>query len=225
MKCSENWYLPDNEYHFTSYLKEVKETKLRGTYQQVQRDKALSYVKDYRVAIDIGSCVGFWAKDLCCKFKKVFCFEPYLEASKCLNKNLQKFDNYEILNVALSNDNKTSNLFVSEDGIGSNSLNKNNLNKVYKNVTIKTKKLDNFKFLDVDFVKIDVQEHEYEVLLGAIETLKNNSPILCVECTTRDSKSINYVIAILNLLKSLDFELITILQKEYIFKKGAKCLI
>jgi FkbM family methyltransferase len=41
--------------------------------------------------------------------------------------------------------------------------------------------LDSYDFADVDYIKIDCEGYEYEVLLGAWETIKRFRPRICVE--------------------------------------------
>ena len=65
----------------------------------------------------------------------------------------------------------------------------------------------------IDFIKIDVQGYEYKVLKGAKKTLTNNNPIICLEeDKPQDSETIPY-------LKSLNYSIIDIINKEHIFKK------
>ena len=45
---------------------------------------------------------------------------------------------------------------------------------------IKTKKLDNFK-LKPSFIKIDIEGHEYECILGSLNTIKKYKPVIMVE--------------------------------------------
>lgn len=52
-----------------------------------------------------------------------------------------------------------------------------------KTATCEVKKLDDFS-LDPFFIKIDVQGFEYEVLLGAKETLQCSKPIILLEAVT-----------------------------------------
>jgi len=42
-------------------------------------------------------------------------------------------------------------------------------------------KLDSYKFDNVKIIKIDVEGHESEVLLGALDTIKHNRPLLVIE--------------------------------------------
>ena len=74
MKFVEGWYLPEKEEHFAQYLIQAKKTDYPMEYQKVQRDKSISFVDRFNVAIDIGACVGFWSRDLCKLFKKTICF-------------------------------------------------------------------------------------------------------------------------------------------------------
>ena len=43
------------------------------------------------------------------------------------------------------------------------------------------KKLDDFEYDNLDFVKIDVEGYENKVILGAENTLKKHKPIIIVE--------------------------------------------
>jgi len=42
-------------------------------------------------------------------------------------------------------------------------------------------KLDNFNFTDITLIKIDVENHENQVLIGAKQTILNNKPIIVLE--------------------------------------------
>tara|TARA_B100000767_G_C19646015_1_gene484638 strand:- start:5 stop:661 length:657 start_codon:yes stop_codon:yes gene_type:complete len=214
----EGWYLPDGEKHFTHYLLEAKKSKFPMEYQKLQRDKSIAYVENFNTAIDIGACVGFWSKDLCKSFNKTICFEPYKKSSDCLVKNLEEYNNYELFNVALSNQSGKNELLVSEEGIGGNSLNGFGM-KDYTSIEIETKKLDDYGFTDIDYIKIDVQFYELFVLQGAYKTLKNNNPLLCIECARRNKEELAYVKKINEFLKKLDYKIVGGVGKELFFKK------
>lgn len=63
---------------------------------------------------------------------------------------------------------------------------------------VDTQRLDDMGIdVPVSFIKIDVEHHEYEVLEGAQELIKKNSPVMCIESFDRDKleayrKSIGY---------------------------------
>lgn len=218
MKFVEGWYLPDNEKHFSNYLIEAKNSNFPNEYQKIQRDNSIKYVEEFDTAIDIGACVGFWSKDLCKIFKKTICFEPYKQSSDCLVENLKGFHNYELHNVALSNQSGKGKLLISEEGVGSNSLNDFAL-KSSKPIIVEKKRLDEYNFINVDYIKIDVQFYELNVLQGAYKTLKNNNPLLCIECARRNKEELKFVKKINDFLKSIDYKIVGGVGKELFFKK------
>ena len=218
MKFVEGWYLPDNEKHFSNYLIEAKNSNFPNEYQKIQRDNSIKYVEKFDTAIDIGACVGFWSKDLCKIFKKTICFEPYKQSSDCLVENLKGFHNYELHNVALSNQSGKGELLISEEGVGSNSLNDFAL-KSSKPIIVEKKRLDEYNFINVDYIKIDVQFYELNVLQGAYKTLKNNNPLLCIECARRNKEELKFVKKINDFLKSIDYKIVGGVGKELFFKK------
>ena len=218
MKFVEGWYLPDHEKHFSQYLIEAKNSKFPKEYQKIQRDNSIKYVEKFDTAIDIGACVGFWSKDLCKIFKKTICFEPYKQSSDCLVENLKGFHNYELYNVALSNQSGKGELLISEEGVGSNSLNDFAL-KSSKPITVEKKRLDDYNFMNVDYIKIDVQFYELNVLQGAYKTLKFNNPLLCIECARRNKEEMKFVKKINDFLKSIDYKIVGGVGKELFFKK------
>ena len=84
MQLIKGWYLPDSEKHFKVYLEKVSGNSERAEYQSYQRKISLAYVKESRVAIDIGANIGLWARDICEKFDQVHLFEPYEKNIDCL---------------------------------------------------------------------------------------------------------------------------------------------
>jgi len=171
MKILQDWYLPDTDTDFERWL-------LNGTYQKHQRDTILGFVKSnkgtLRNAIDVGAHVGFWLKDMCNEFKHVYAFEPIDEVRECLFENI-KAKNYTCFTSGLGNEmavkkvnynpEATGNTYVSEDG----------------NKEISIKKLDTFYLPDIDYIKIDAEGYEIEVLKGGTKLIEMYKPFIHVE--------------------------------------------
>ena len=213
MKIYKNWYFPDSEEHFIKYLKKA----YNNEYQKEQRKASFSFLDNKRTAIDIGANVGLWAKDICKTFNEVKLFEPYELNIECLKKNLENYQNFKIFDCALSNKNGSGELYIHDKGLGSNSLVP--INGITKTKSIQLKKLDNFEFKNVDYIKIDVQLHELEVIEGSIDTLKNNDPVLCIEAVRRNEEELSYVKEFVNILENLKYKIVGESGKELFFKK------
>lgn len=136
--------------------------------------------------IDIGANIGnhslFFAKFLNCN--KVHSFEPYPDNISILYKNMLPFKNKnKIYEIALSNIKGKLPLYNSQkENFGGFSLhNYSNGSSFIVNDNIDVITLDSLKLQNISMIKIDVENHENEVLEGAKETIMNNKPIIFVE--------------------------------------------
>ena len=134
-------------------------------------------------AIDIGANVGVWSYWLSKYAKQVESFEPNPKIFNAL-KNI-KIKNVNSYNIALSNKTGSVDLLIPKGSKGfSNqgaSLSSIKVQGEHKSISIEAKQLDEFNFLDVDFIKIDVEGHEHEVIEGARETIKKFKPTMVIE--------------------------------------------
>jgi len=134
------------------------------------------HIKDTRTAIDVGAHVGIFTRFLEELFDKVYAFEPEQENRRCFYKNVKS----EIYPFPFALSSRRSH--------GSLHNPKPNNTGAWEFVedrggvsTTQTMTLDSFPFIDVDFIKIDTQGMENEVLIGASRILQENKPVLCVE--------------------------------------------
>ena len=215
-----DYYVPKNDFHFIEYL------KVYDHYQEAQRNRAISHVENWGLAIDIGANIGLWARDLSSYFDKLICFEPNPYCVDCLKKNIN-LDKSIINSFALGEKEETKNLFIHPSNSGASSLvNKTKIGfhkdsgDIYGEFPVETaktivevKKLDDFNYQKIDFIKIDVQGYELSVLRGAYNTLQSNQPVLCIEEDDPNNSSI------IEFLESLNYSIVDIINKEHIFKK------
>ena len=156
------WVAYKQHQYLPTFLKDA------GPGQEPQRKTALKYVKNWNTCIDVGSQFGFWTRPLLKKFKTVHCFEPNLLFRECFLKNIP-LDNVTLHPYGLSNSEHTAH--QSKDGqvlsMGEGS--------------VQCRTLDSFKFDNVDFIKIDVDGFEHQVLIGAKQTIKKFNPVINIE--------------------------------------------
>lgn len=135
--------------------------------------------------VDVGAQYGdysiFLAKYI--GVKKVYSFEPLVENYNIFTENikLNNITNIEPYNIALGD--KTSEV---ERGILDNMI---SISESEMKSTIKIEKLDNIPSIREDFLKIDVEGFEMEVLNGAIENIKVNMPKIIIEVHSYELKA------------------------------------
>ena len=138
---------------------------------------------------------------------QVIVFEPGINNLPYLKTNIAKHSNIKLVVAACSNrdgesifyiDNLTgqnNSLVASFEGLKINSSNAPGISVDIESVMVATVKLDSYcaEFaIKPDFIKIDVEGHEFSVLIGADRTLSDQfPPILMVEIQTDHEEIIN----------------------------------
>jgi len=175
VKNVKGWFLPDNDKHIELDVNFHE----RGEYQPFHQATAMMYCKKFRMAVDIGAHVGLWARGLTDRFESVVCFEPCEEFVKILNKNAPNIA--AIHKCALGDSERMVQLNVQQDNTG--------MTKVVRGEvgSVPMFPLDHFGLDNVDFVKIDVEGHELEVVQGGYNTFKRNNPVVIIEQKAKHS--------------------------------------
>jgi FkbM family methyltransferase len=171
------------------------------------------YNKDTkRNAIDIGANYGFVTCGLAQNFQKVYSFEINPKLSKCLINNTSCYGNVTVYTFGLSNN---ENEVLLQDHSSSGMVKINNEGGTIKS-NVKT--LDSLNIEDVDLIKIDVEGHEYEVILGGIQTITKYKPLLFFEWeTTRSIQDEERRQHIFNLLFSIGYKFRDHSHRDWVF--------
>ncbi|MFQ5626642.1 MAG: FkbM family methyltransferase [Methyloligellaceae bacterium] len=165
--------LPKGDTHFLPFVE-------NGKYQIAQRLAAYKYVHEWDLALDVGAHVGFWTNCMAARFESVHSFEPNPETLNCLIQN--KASNVVAHNFALGDCDRASFLALPEGGNKTTSSGaweiSDDEDKAFYPIEIRT--MDSLG-LAPNFIKIDVQGFELQVLEGALETIMRHRPIIIVE--------------------------------------------
>ena len=136
------------------------------------------------VAIDAGANLGNWTAELLEYLPRasVFAFEPSHAAFTQLQKRFSTDDRITSINIALGKKNETSVLYADQSGSGLGSLSKRRVQHFNIDFSfeeeVKVQTLDSWisnnklKILP-SILKMDVEGHEYDLLLGATDVIKN----------------------------------------------------
>lgn len=176
MYQSHGWWFPDGDTHFVQHFAKLAKKGKPPVYQAFQRRKSTMLASHRRVALDIGANVGLWSRELCDRFDRVIAFEPVQEFVNCLKLNVPN-DNLEIKQFALGNEDTMINMVITEHNTGHSHVDLNSIG----HGTVPMVRLDSLEFDHVDYVKIDVEGFETELVLGAEQTFKHHKPIIMIE--------------------------------------------
>jgi len=174
------WWFPDEEVDLIEYMERGK-AKRRGryAYQCSKYERVQQYIRGDACAIDIGAHVGLWTYYLAFDFSKVLAFEPSLLHRECWEKNVQQ-PNAVLYPYALGNENSSRRLFVPDKGATGNTMIATNNDE---GTPVEMRTLDSFNLekLPVNFIKIDCEGFELQVLQGAEKSLLIWKPTIVVE--------------------------------------------
>lgn len=175
-------------WYFTLYkLKTLRSDKNENDFFHF-----LSMLKNDSTALDIGANLGLMSYYLAKETKETIAFEPMPNNYKVIEKVKQKYklSNLTLLTNALGNENKKIQLVLPiVDGVKKQGLSHvvdEKMKEFNDGSLFETdcKKLDDVKEIEgkqIDAIKIDVENFEYEVFVGAEQLLTRCKPIIYCE--------------------------------------------
>ncbi len=205
---------------------------LYGFLEEAVTKMLIKHLKPGMVFVDIGAHIGYFsllASKIVGKEGKVFSFEPTPETYKLLLTNVSKLNNVITNNNALWSKTKIVDLFdYGEFNSGCNSfmgarMSDEILQKIKPNLfKISALKLDDYLAIfnvKPDFVKIDAESAEYDILVGMKNTLKGQKPVLAIEIGDKPEQK-GRTQKIIRFLETLNYK--TLEYKDGIFRRHEK---
>lgn len=137
------------------------------------------HIPEGGVVVDVGACIGDHTEtyaELVGPNGKVHAFEPHREAFDCLSFNMRKRRNVFCYPVGLGAESGQA-VCNPSPNLGASQLEKSK----HGPITVLTLDSIAFQWPKLDFVKIDAEGWEPEILLGARKTLRRLRPVMLVE--------------------------------------------
>ena len=201
-----NWYTD----------KETNNEFLLGKYEEDLSEVIIANLTNGDVFYDLGAHWGYFsllASSLVGNNGQVVGFEPHPRNFDRLTKNVQKNkrDNIKILQIAASNENGYVDFTDSPDSYANTIKTTTSANSI----KVQADTIDNLiknGYPIPNFMKIDVEGAEYEVLKGAELTILNNKPI--IHLSTHDIHVSGVEKKCKNLMTDYGYNLIPLSRKE-----------
>jgi FkbM family methyltransferase len=166
---------------------------------------------------DVGANIGIWSLFLtsqCSANTEIRCYEPDPQNLELLKTNMLRnnIDHWSIRAVALSNRNGVGTFYSDPVSGATGSLEQESnfagkhFDAAREEYTVSLTTIDSEIASGVNppqFIKIDVEGHELEVLQGAKETIRKYRPVLIFETTRNHSGIADY-------FRALNYELINV---------------
>ena len=212
MRFMADWWFPSGERHIPAWMIKPKNQLPINGRQSYQGDKQLhsmALCKRKGLALDVGGHVGLWSYNLSHAFDKVIAFEPVEEHQHCFKRNMIGRDNVELMPVALGKEPGKVSIFSEECNSG--------YSYVDGPGEIPMITLDSLNLKDVDFLKIDCEGYEENVIRGGIETITRSKPVIIVEQKRDMAEKLGLpTLGAVDLLKSLGYKVVEEMHGDYI---------
>lgn len=157
----------------------VREVNGRLTYQYRKLEYAMQHVRQRRHAVDIGAHVGLWSMHLAQLFERLTAFEPNPVTADLWPWNVPE-PNATLHRCALG---AVIGLVGLEGASGHTGH-----TRACGQGSIPMRPLDSFDPQKVDFIKIDVEGYELDVVRGAEQTLGRCRPVVVLEQKGEDGR-------------------------------------
>ena len=145
-------------------------------------------------ALDIGAHVGIWTRRLANDFDEVIAFEPMSKHIVCHKNNCVGLENVTLNEIALSNLNEQKVMTTKDNNSGMSTLMTPRWKLPKTIVIIETRTLDSYNFPKMDFIKIDVEGWEEQVLKGGMDTILKYRPRMYIEIWPKQYEKVSDIL-------------------------------
>ncbi|MGE5270682.1 MAG: FkbM family methyltransferase [Thiohalocapsa sp.] len=154
---------------------------------------AMSHCRSRRVAIDVGAHIGATARYLSGCFEQVIALEAVPETFEVLLRNVSHLKNVKTLNLAASSascelyfeslrtHSQIARVLLEDESLAFGE-------ESSRVGPVKAIPLDSLGLEDVDFIKIDVEGWELDVVKGAEDTIRRCHPVILIEQGGNETK-------------------------------------
>ncbi len=144
--------------------------------------QVLKYIKNDSVVVDIGANKGLYSSAFAENGKIVYAFEVSDPVLVQLMKTAKKFKNIKIVKKAADDKSVNSSFYIDENRFSNSGLVKQVSGPIKK---VECVRLDDYfskKNIEINFVKIDTEGTELNVLKGMENLLEKFKPYIMIEC-------------------------------------------
>jgi FkbM family methyltransferase len=183
-KDVEGWTVPIYEIPLAGSCR----SGMKSKYRDWDRLKAIIFqIQERKVLIDVGANFGLVTVPGMKYFKKVIAIEPHPVTAYCLRENTSKTRGKAEVIEAVASTQKGTTLLYDPPNQYTSGYSSIIPKEDWTSQTVKTMSIDGLGLPTCEFIKIDVQGAELDVIKGAEHTIKLYKPWIYVE--TKESRN------------------------------------
>lgn len=185
-----------------------------GRFEEDVEKILRKYLRKGDVFVDVGAHIGYFTllgSQLVGEKGEVHAFEPTPSTFDLLKKNCYQYGNIILINKAVFS--RNTKLLLQDFGIIYSALNSFFSPRIKKRIIgvkkqVQAISLDTYfsKIKKPDFVKIDAENAEYEIIKGMRKLLMSKKPIICMEFGGCETETATQSIELLRLLRKMNYK-------------------
>lgn len=219
MKKAGDLYIPDRDTFFGPIFEESGDKFDEGSLLTALGIVSASIGSDLEnySAIEVGAHVGSWTRILSRHFARVSVFEPIAENAACLIENTKGLGNVAIYLDALGVCNGKRKMAIGQNRHNSGTWHFDDDGGYL--VTVSTLD-DHFKSTTKQpcaFLKIDVEGFEEDVLLGGLEMIEREKPVILLEMNELAERYGQSNERTIQVLEDLNYSVRARVNKDYVY--------
>lgn len=135
-----------------------------------------------RTVVDVGCHEGAHAAQfLALRAERIVCFEPIPQLAERLREKFANEPAVVVHWVALGREERLASFFIDHEVPSESGLMVRQPARRNERIDVEMRRLDGFALSNVDFIKLDCEGAEIDVLDGATETLARSRPLMSIE--------------------------------------------